>query len=93
MEAMIAEVLVDDLLQYVCHKQGKDIFQKLAERVSEDFKRRSIDLSAEQILESFHAQKTGTLSFVVGTHTIIWHFTHRDALPVAGGPEMETFKA
>lgn len=72
---MIAEMLVDDTTQYVCHKKGKDIFQKMADTVSSDFKRHSIDVSADQIMEAFRRQKTGTLSFMVGEHTIKWHFT------------------
>jgi hypothetical protein len=74
MEPMIAEILVDDTLQYVCHKQGKSIFEKMAQRVAHDFKSHSIDVDEAQILEAFHRQKAGTITFSVGEHIVKWHF-------------------
>ncbi|SOD97630.1 hypothetical protein [Spirosoma fluviale] len=73
MEAMIAEVLVSDTDQLVCHKQGKDIFKKMAEHVAQEFKRlHSIEIDATQILDAFNRRKVGSLTFMVGEHTVKW---------------------
>jgi hypothetical protein len=67
---MINETLISSAEQQFCAKTGRDIFDNLAYMTS----KMHSSLTKEEILTAFHRRKTGSIQFVVGEETFIWHF-------------------